>query len=112
MKAPNTPNAYKIGRLYGKNVYRFVVATMVRQGRLARSYTLEVTAHTAADALAYAHKRTLDIVAHYVPDSVESATFGPRGGLIERYAGTESLVGHAIIYNTHGGNAAQGTLCY
>ena len=99
MKAPNTPNAYKLGRLYGRNVYRFVVVTMVRPGDgTSRSYSLEVTAHTADDAIHYAHRRCLDVVACLVPDSVESVTYGPRGGLTERYAGVEPLVGHAILY--------------
>ena len=99
---PNTPNAHYVGKLYGKRVYKFVVATMVRDNRTSKSYTLDVTAHTAADAVHYAHQRCLDIVAHMLPDSVESVTFGPRGGIIERYAGIETLIGHAMLHGTAG----------
>ena len=92
------PRAYTLGSVSGRRVHRFTVriAYTGSTRRLPPHVTTEyheVVAHSAGDACNYAMDHLVDFDRL---DPVSVCTRGPKGGLVERYAGYEGVIWRAM----------------
>lgn len=100
MRHDNLPNARKIGRIDGKNVFRFAVEveqvnTLSRDLR-AKTTVVAVLAHSAAEACNSIREEMLDNSVD-VPTTI--TTFGARGGRTERFMGWETIFSEMMWRN-------------
>lgn len=94
------PNARKLGRIDGRNVFRFAVGveqvnTLSRDFR-AQMTVITVLSHSATDACNSVRDEMLD---NGVDAPTTITTFGMRGGRTERFMGWETIFSEMMWRN-------------